>query len=67
MSKGKFFWTIIRTLTFIIVGLMNTLLIRPGEIGSWKNYLGYALLLLAAYDIAMLIYRFIFKKETFST
>ncbi len=64
MRKGKFFWTIIRTFIFIVAGLMNTVWIRPADIGSWENYLGYVLLLFAAYDIAMLIYRFIVKKES---
>ena len=47
----KKYWPIIRTLTFLIVGVMNTILIRSEDIGSFKNYLGYLLLILAAVDI----------------
>lgn len=38
-------WPIIRLLLFLIVGLMNTVFIRPEEVGTWKNYIGYALLI----------------------
>jgi uncharacterized membrane protein YfhO len=50
-------WNFFRTLTLIIVGLLNTVFIRPEDIGSWKNYLGYLLLILAAVDIAVLIWK----------
>lgn len=30
---------------------MNTVLIRPEDVGSWKNYIGYALLIIALFDI----------------
>jgi len=55
MSRSKLIWTLIRTLTFIVVGLMNTILIRPEDVGTWKNYIVYFLLLLAVYDIVILI------------
>ena len=54
-SKGKNSWAIIRTLLFLIVGLMNTVFIRTEDIGSWKNYVGYLFLLLAVIDTALLI------------
>ena len=54
-SKGKTSWTIMRTLLFFIIGLMNTVFIRPEDIGSWKNYVGYLFLLLAVIDTALLI------------
>ena len=50
-------WNVFRTLTLIIVGLLNTALIRPGDIGSWKNYLGYLLLMVAAVDVAVFIWK----------
>jgi len=34
----KLIWTTIRTLTFLIIGLMNTVIIKPEDIGKWKNY-----------------------------
>jgi len=49
----KKYWPIFRTLTFLIVGIMNTLLIRAEEIGTWKNYLGYVFLAFVVLDIVM--------------
>ncbi|MCE7993302.1 MAG: hypothetical protein HEP71_15050 [Roseivirga sp.] len=51
MKKPKMIWTIIRMLTFIIVGLLNTVLIRPEDIGSWKYYVGYAFLVFVLIDL----------------
>lgn len=48
---NKLGWSIIRTATFILVGLMNTLLIRPEDVGTWKNYAGYFFLFMAVVDI----------------
>ena len=50
-------WPIIRTLTFLIVGVFNTLLIGPEDVGTWKNYVGYALLLIGVIDAFFLIKR----------
>lgn len=50
MNK-KLKWQILRTFLFIIIGTMNTVLIRPEDVGSWKNYIGYALLIIALFDI----------------
>jgi hypothetical protein len=49
----KKYWPILRTLTFLIVGLMNTLLIRPEDLGTWKNYLGFLFLALVLFDLIM--------------
>ena len=53
---------IISFIGFGIVGLGNTLLIRPEDIGSWKNYVGYVFLIISA---ANLIWLFIilYKKK----
>ena len=56
-------WTILRTALFFIIGLMNTVLIRPEDVGSWKNYLGYFFLLLAVVDSFFLIKNYLSKKE----
>jgi len=40
----------IRFLLFVIVGLMNTVFIRPERVGSWQHYVGFILLALAAFD-----------------
>ena len=51
---GKAVWHLTRTLMFWIIGLFNTTLIRPEEVGTWKNYLGWALLVVAAFDTVAL-------------
>jgi hypothetical protein len=50
-------WHVLRTLLFWIVGLFNTALIRPEEVGSWKNWLGWALVLIAAGDTVALFFK----------
>ncbi len=51
MTKTKLYWPIIRTIIFIILGLMNTVFIRSEDIGTLKNYIGYAFLVLAVIGI----------------
>ncbi len=58
MKNTMLIWSIIRILTFIIVGVFNTLFIKPEDIGTWKNYLGYFLLAFAIYDIVTTIIRY---------
>lgn len=48
-------WSIVRTLFFLIIGLLNTVFIKPDDIGTWKNYVGYGFLLLAVVDTFFLI------------
>jgi hypothetical protein len=55
---GKAVWHLQRTLLLWIIGLLNTMLIRPAEIGSWKNLVGWALLVAAVVDTIM-----IYQKE----
>jgi len=55
MKLQKTRWTIIRTLLFLVVGLMNTVFIKTEDIGSWKNYVGYALLVFALIEIVYLL------------
>jgi hypothetical protein len=52
---GKDLWHLQRTLLFWVIGILNTALIRPAEVGSWKNLLGWAVLLLASVDTLVLI------------
>ncbi len=54
-TNQKTSWKIIRTILFLVVGLMNTILIKPEDIGSFKNYLGYGLLILGIIDAFFLI------------
>lgn len=53
---GKDLWHLQRTVLFWILGLFNTALIRPSDVGSWKNIVGWALVVLAAID-TVLLYR----------
>jgi hypothetical protein len=49
-----------------IVGLINTLLIRPEDIGSWKNYVGYVFLIISSANLIWLfviLYKKKFKKN----
>ena len=55
-------WAILRTALTLIIGLMNTVLIRPEDVGSWKNYLGYFFLLLAVVNSFFLIKSYLRKK-----
>ncbi len=51
----KNIWTIFRILTFYIVGMFNTVLIKQEDVGTWKNYLGFLLLLIALIDTIVFI------------
>ena len=51
----KKYWKTTRTLFLLIAGTFNTILIRPEDVGTWKNYLGHALLILGILDAIFLI------------
>lgn len=59
MKTQKKHWAISRILLFIIVGLFNTVLIKTEDVGTWKNYLGYAFLLIALIEIFFLIKQYL--------
>ena len=63
MTPRKQTWPIFRTALFILIGLMNTVLIRPEDVGSWKNYAGYAFLVMALVDVVLLVRHFIRTKD----
>jgi hypothetical protein len=50
-------WHVQRAVLFWLVGLFNTALIRPEEVGSWRNWLGRIFLLIAAGDTVALFVR----------
>ncbi len=54
MTKST--WRIIRTIVFVIIGLLNTLFINPELVGTSQNYIGCALLVLALVDIIAMLY-----------
>jgi hypothetical protein len=51
MKRKLNHWNFARILLFVIIGLFNTVFIRPEDIGSWKNYVGYSLLFIAAVEV----------------
>lgn len=57
-AGGRAVWHLQRTVLFWILGLLNTALLRPEDVGTWKNWVGWVLLLIAAADSVAL-----FKKE----
>ena len=58
LSK-KDLWTSIRALLFIVIGILNTVLIRQQEIGTWKNYLGYLLLTVGVIELAIFLIKMV--------
>lgn len=48
-------WHTLRTLGFWAIGLLNTVAIRPEDAGSWKNWVGWLVVALAAADTVHLI------------
>lgn len=55
-KNGKILPLVLIAITTIIVGSMNTFFIASEDMGSWKNYVGYAFLVIALISIAILIY-----------
>ncbi len=55
MKKPKLFAVKLITITALIIGLMNTVFIKPVNVGSWKNYAGMFLLLIADFNIVLLV------------
>ncbi len=53
---GKDLWHLLRTILFWIIGLGNTVWVRLEDVGSWRNFAGWAFLVLAGLD-TILLYR----------
>ena len=47
---GKAVWHVQRTVLFWIVGIFNTVLLRPEHVGSWRPWVGAAMLTIALAD-----------------
>jgi len=56
-------WNYIRTIIFYTLGIMNTIFIRPEDVGTLKNYIGYILLLLAIMDTIFKVKNIIKQKN----
>ncbi len=64
MKKNKWNWVVItRLATLLIVGILNTVLIKPENIGTWRNYIGYGCLVIAAIYVVILIIKQIKGKK----
>ncbi len=63
MNKTKKYWTVTTIIALVMVGLMNTVLLRPEDVGTWKNYVGYAFLILAVLNIIYLFRQFKMEKR----
>ena len=59
MKKDKITDLVLSVMALILVGLMNTVFIRPEDIGSIKNYIGYALIFFSILITVRIIYRVI--------
>jgi FtsH-binding integral membrane protein len=54
-SEGtKEVWHVLRTVLFWIIGLGNTVFVKAGDVGSWRNWLGWVMLGLAVADTVAL-------------
>jgi hypothetical protein len=59
--KKKTTWSwadIARLATLLVLGFLNTVFIKPENIGTWRNYIGYGCLVVAAiYAVVLIIKR----------
>lgn len=50
LGGGRSLWHVQRTLLFWVIGIFNTALIRPEEVGSWQHVVGWIMVILAVVD-----------------
>jgi hypothetical protein len=50
-------WTYLRSATFYIVGFMNTFLIRPEHLWTWRHFFGIFFLILAIVETIYILRR----------
>lgn len=63
MEKMRLYWPVFRIVSYIIIGLMNTVFLPFEAIGSWRNVLGYGLLILAIVEIVFQFVSFLQRLE----
>jgi xanthosine utilization system XapX-like protein len=56
-AGGRAVWHLQRTVLFWIIGLFNTLLIRPEHVGGWRHWLGWIMVAVAVADSIVLFLR----------
>ena len=61
MKNKKILPILLITITTLIVGLMNTVFIKPEDIETWKNYVGIVFLLIAIVNI--ILFAFVIKRS----
>ncbi len=61
MKKNRLLNQTIIVAATLIIGLFNTVLLRPEDIGTWKNYVGYGFLVICLVNIVILF--FIIRKN----
>ena len=54
---GREIWHVQRTLLFWVVGLLNTAFLKPDDVGTWKHWIGWLLIVLAVLDSVALVWR----------
>jgi hypothetical protein len=62
-SRGKLLWTIQRTILFWIIGVLNTLFLRPEHVGGWRQWVGIVFLVIALADTIALIVGFVRRRQ----
>jgi hypothetical protein len=55
----KNIWTYIRIVTFYIIGIMNTVLIKPGHMDIWRHVLGNFFMALAVFERIVMVNKII--------
>jgi len=63
MKKAKLLPVSLIIITATIVGMMNTVLLNPEDIGTWKNYLGIFFLIIAAVNFILIFVLFSNHRE----
>lgn len=46
----KAVWRVQRTVLFWVIGLLNTVLLQPEHVGSWRHWVGWTMFAIAAAD-----------------
>lgn len=55
--KKKSLFLILFVIASLLIGLMNTIHLKPEDIGTWKNYVGYGFIIIAVINSLSYIYK----------
>ena len=56
MKKNRLRNQIIIIATTLVLGVFNTVLLRPEDVGTWRNYVGYAFLFICLVNVVILLF-----------